>query len=271
MKSAAYRRIALSAALLVVSIAFVSCSKDITPNAPRSTQITQQAADDVAHHFAATLARGGVPLDRVGTTSLEGMAHGGAFGLTPGKLQRLTDEAGLSWSLSVTFFDAAGGEQATYDPETTARMSVLARVRGSLSTAEQQATIGIRRALDVTGLLPTETTLEIDGSAADTADCAFDASDGSSSREYHLLSAGELTDVRQLKDQTVNSYPLSGTARWEVAIDARAESAEGTRTAHYDALVRVTFNGTRHPTIEVDEHYSYTFDLETGEVRRLPA
>src|SRR5262245_48777643 len=198
MKSADYGRLALPLALLVVSLSLVSCSKDNTPNAPRSAQITQQAADDIARHFAGTLARGGLPLNRIGASSLQEIARGGAFGLVPGERQRLTDDAGFSWSLTVTFFDAAGGEQQTYDPETTARMSVLARAHGSLSTEEQQATIGIRRALDVNGLLPTETTLEIDGSAADTADCSFQARDGSASRAYHLLSAGELDDVRQL-------------------------------------------------------------------------
>jgi len=271
MKSAGYRIPALPIALLVLSIGSASCSKDTTPNAPRSSQVSRQAADDIAVYFGATLSQDGVPLSRVGATNLQTIARGGAFALAPSKLHRLTDEVGFSWSFTVTFFDAAGAEQATYDPGTTARMGVVARARGRVSTAEQQASIGIHRALEVNGLLPTEATLEIDGSSADTADCAFEAGDGSASREYHLLSSGALTDVRQSKDEINFPYPLSGTARWEVAIDARVEDAEGTRTAHYDATVLVTFNGTRFPTIEVDEHYTYTVDLDTGEIRRLPS
>jgi hypothetical protein len=33
----------------------------------------------------------------------------------------------------------------------------------------------------------------------------------------------------------------------------------------------VTFNGTRYPTVEVNERYTYRVDLESGEVVRLPS
>jgi hypothetical protein len=270
MKSPHYRVAALPLTLIALTLGLTGCGRDATPNAPASSSaVTRQAADDLARHFAGTLSQGGVPLDRVGATSLGAIARGGAFALSPAKGLRLTDEIGFSWSLSVTFMDATGAEQTTYDPETTARMSVVARARGHLSSAEHNASLGIYRALQVDGLLPTETTLELDGSAADTADCSFEARDGSASREYHLLASGALADVRQYKDESVNPYPLSGTASWQVQVDARAEDAQGVHTAHYDATVRVTFNGTRYPTIEVDEHHTYTFDLVTGEVRRL--
>jgi hypothetical protein len=118
--------------------------------------------------------------------------------------------------------------------------------------------------------LPAETELLINGAANDTADAAFAASDGSASRSYHFLGGGALTDVRQLKDQNVNPYPLSGTARWNVNVDAASHDAEGTREAHYQATVKITFNGTRHPVIEISESYRYSMDLETGEVTPLP-
>src|SRR6185436_19394508 len=100
--------------------------------------------------------------------------------------------------------DAAGNVQLIYDPNTTARVVVRAKVHGTLSTAERQALIGVERLLDVQGLLPAETTIEIDGAARDTADCAFVSTDGIHSRRYHLLGAGDLTDIRQLKDGNVN-------------------------------------------------------------------
>jgi hypothetical protein len=107
----------------------------------------------------------------------------------------------------------------------------------------------------------------VNGAAHDTADCVFAAVDTLPAREYHVLADGTLTDMRTLKDTSVNPYPLSGTLRWQVQADA----TEGAQHAHYRATVLVTFNGTRYPTIQVDEHYDYTFDLETGEITRRPA
>jgi hypothetical protein len=259
---------------LAVALVATGCGRSTSPSAPTSgttSELTQQAADDIARQFSSSLARqGGIPIDRVGATSLTSVATGQAAELRRSGAARIHDEGGFSWWFSITFFDAAGSEQSFYDPATTARARVHARARGHLITAEHQAAVGVERLLDVQGLLPTETTLEIDGAAHDTADCSFEALDGSAEREYHLLAAGALVDVRQLKDSSVNPYPLSGKARWDVAVDALERDDHGTREAHLDVTVTITFNGTRHPTIEIDSRYRYSGDLETGEVHRLP-
>ncbi len=272
MHASSYGSLRLPSALLALVIITAGCGKDATLTAPsQNSGLSQQAADDVARHFAGSLSQGAVPLNRIGSADLAAIARGEVRLDPSGRAYRTTDEGSFTWSFSVRFFDADGNEQASFDPLTTARMSVVARARGSLTTAEHQATIGVHRALDIDGLLPTETTLEIDGAANDTADAAFEARDGSASRSYHLLGAGALTDVMQLKDSSVNPYPLSGTARWEVEIDAAETDQDGTREAHYEVTVLVTFNGTRNPTIEIDGNFRYSMDLVTGEIRRLPA
>ena len=129
----------------------------------------------------------------------------------------------------------------------------------------------MRRFLDVRGLLPSETELQVDGVANDTANAAFAALDGSASRRYDLLAAGSLEDLRQLKDSSQNPYPLSGVLLWQVTADAFEQTSEGTKEAHYEAKVKVTFNGTRYPTIEVEKSWRYQMDLETGEITPLPA
>lgn len=257
--------------LIALLIAAPGCGRNAAPSAPvAGSQVSAQAADDIARHFASTLARGGVPLSQVGSTNLMSIARSQQLGVASKTGAQIQDEGSFSWSFSLTFFDAAGNP-GPYDPETTARMRVIARARGHLTSAEHSASIGVDRLLDVSGLLPAETTIEVDGAANDTADCAFEASDGSAERRYHLLGRGALTDVRQLKDESVNPYPLSGTARWDVSADAFERQGEETAEAHYQATVIVTFNGTRYPTIEVSESYRYRTDLETGEVVRLPA
>jgi hypothetical protein len=278
MKGLRYRPLSLPLAALVLALAAAGCGKNAASSGSSTTSpnppLSAQAADDIALQFATTLSRQhGVPLSQVGTTSLAALARGegSATALRRARVESIQTEGGLTWSVVVRFFDAAGNEQPIYNPATTARVVVHAKVRGTLASPEHHAFIGSDRMLDVAGLLPTETTLEIDGAANDTADAAFDAANGSASRHYHLVGAGALTDVRQLKDPAVNPYPLSGTARWAIIVDASSTDHNGTTDAHYDATVLVTFNGTRYPTIEVSEHFRYQMDLETGAIERLPA
>jgi hypothetical protein len=277
MKLSTLRSALFHSALLAVAVAASSCGKDASLSAPSQPQpssgLTRQAADDLARQFAATMARqGGLPLTRLGGTTVQEIATGRApqrLLANPG-VENRTDEGSFSWAFSIKFFDASGNPQQMFVPGSTARAEIMARARGSLSTAEHQASVGVYRLLDVRGLLPDETELLVNGAANDTADASFEASDGSASRSYHFLGRGALVDVRQLKDERVNPYPLGGQARWNVNVDAFADDAEGPREAHYQASVVITFNGTRHPEIEISESYRYSMDLETGEITPLP-
>ena len=277
MNALRYRTAATLSAGLVLVIAASGCGQRAAPAAPSPSptnhSMSQQAADDIAAQFAATMSRqSGAPLTRLGANDLAAIARGRVSPPLLGHsgVSTTQDEASLTWSLTLTFYDATGAVQPTYDPVTTARMVAHAKVRGSLATAERQSFIGSDRLLDIQGLLPLETTLQIDGTARDTADCSFAASDGSATRSYHLLGSGDLTDIRKLKDESVNPYPLSGTARWAIVADAVSQDANGRSEAHYQATVLITFNGTRYPTIEVSETFRYRMDLETGQVQRLP-
>ena len=269
MTATRYRSIALVASFLMLLPVLAGCGKDASPTAVTpDAAVSQQTADDLARHFAATLSTGGVPnLSRAGSSSLRSLALGRTAVPRGAKVFNVQDEIGFTWSLSVRFFDSAGAEQFIYDPVTTASMKLVARAHGSMTSAREQATVGVYRALDVGGLLPAEITLKLNGAATDTADCAFAADGEARAREYHLLADGSLRDVLTLKNGSVNPYPLSGTLCWQVQADA----TDGSQHAHYRATVVVTFNGTQYPTIEVDEHYDYTFDLETGEITRKPA
>jgi len=261
--------------LIALVITASGCGKSAAPTVPSSsrptTELTPQASDDIAKHFAVTLSsQGGLPLDRLGHTTVGAVAEGRFTGLEMGR-ENVSDDGEFSYSFTVTFFDRLGNEQHSYDPETTARMRIVARARGRVTSAEHRAQVGVDRLLDVGGLLPSETTLEVDGAAHDTADCTFEARDGSETRRYHLLSQGALTDVLKLKNEAVNPYPLSGNARWDVAVDAFARDESGTSEARFEATIVVTFNGTKHPNIEINKRWRYRMDLDTGEVVRQPA
>ena len=268
------RSIACGLAVAVLAASISACGRKDIPTSSQPNDhdaLTAQASKDIAAHLAASLSRQkGVPIDRLGGTSLQVVADAAR---TSRQLRSgaVTDEGGFSWSLSIAFFDADGNQQGGYIHGETSRLTADARARGHLTTAEHQASIGVRRFLDVRGLLPSEAELHVDGATNDTANATFAALDGSASRRYDLLAAGSLEEVRQLKDASQNPYPLSGVLRWQVAADAFEQTPEGTKEAHYDAQVKVTFNGTRYPTIEVAESWRYRMDLETGEITELPA
>ena len=80
---------------------------------------------------------------------------------------------------------------------------------------------------------------------------------------------GSLEHVRLLKDRRQNPYPLSGTARWHLRVDASQRNGDETEEAHYEVTVVVTFNGTAHPTIEVAGQYHYRANLESGAVEHI--
>lgn len=131
----------LFAALLLVILSVPGCGRSAaptTPRAPAPSGLTQQAADDLARQFAATLSRPGLPLDRVGTTGLATLARG-APALRRSGPAAVTDEGDFSWSFSVTYFDAAGVPQPMFVPGLTARVVVVARARGNASTARSSA------------------------------------------------------------------------------------------------------------------------------------
>jgi hypothetical protein len=277
MNTLRHNRFALPASLLVLALVAPGCGKDATPatapKAPASpAPLTAQSAGDLARIVGASLAgQGSVPFTRLGNSALSAAARGEAPELKTSRTGSLQDEGGSSWWFSVSWFDAAGNEQARFDSATTARMRALVRARGNLDAAGFHAAFGTARELDVTGLLPAETTIEIDGATDDTSRCSLASDDGTQLRRYDVVSDGRLVDVRQLKDETVNPYPLSGRAEWQVTAEALAVDGENRVEVRYQARVVITFNGTAHPTVVIDGTYRYRLNLDTGAIEPLPA
>ena len=249
-----------------------ACSRNEAPNAPpAASAVTPQVAEDLAQHAAGMLARGGVPLDRVAGQNLSEVARN--VGREPSRLgtQQVVDGGGFSWSFSVSWFDVDDQPQTDYVHGSTARARIEARARGSVTTGRHRASVGIARELEVGGLLPESVVTVVNGAAHDTASCDFESRDGARARSYDLLGAGSLQAVRAMKDPSANPYPLSGMLTWNVVADALERDERGERTAHYEARVVVTFNGTRHPIIEVEKKWRYSLDLETGAITVVPS
>ena len=61
---------------------------------------------------------------------------------------------------------------------------------------------------------------------------------------------------------------VSGTATWVMHVDRLRSGDRGDISSTFDAVVVVTFNGTRNPDVTVNGSFHYTIDLATGAVTR---
>jgi hypothetical protein len=265
----------LTLAMFGVALAASGCGKDAAPTSPArsvsTTSVTAEVAQDVAAQFGKSMAnQGGVPMTNVGTTSFQDIAADQAPSIR-GNSPLNSRDGSFSSSFTVRFFDANGTEQPTFINGETASLSVVAMAHGELVSDQFHSDFGTLRTLDVTGLLPVDTTITINGALNDTANCVFMARDSSASREYHLLANGTLVDVVVDKNKRRHPFPLSGTATWMASVDRMKTNSEGTKSSHFEVSVVVTFNGTRHPNITVNKTFHFQTDLETGQVTRTPA
>ena len=266
---------AIALLLLAVALATSGCGKGSSPTSPAhslqsSTPMTAAVAEDIAAQFGKSIARqGGAPPTRIGTTSFQAIAADQAPMIQGARPLNALDDANFSWSFTVHFFDASGNEQTTFIRGETAKLSAAVQAHGELTTARFHSDFGTLRTLDVAGLLPADSTIEIDGALHDTANAVFTPTD-TTGCEYHVLATGALVDVIQDKDQSRHPFPLSGTATWMATVDRIVRTSEGTKSSHFEVTVVVTFNGTRHPDISVNKTFHFQTDLETGQVMRRP-
>jgi len=262
-------KLLMPAVLLTVALGIPGCGRNASPVAsqtPAPSEVSQSAADDIAAQIGVTLARD-FGSGRGTVASLVEARPGGALAAT----RTVTDSSSgsLTYSVVVTFYDANGQEQETYDPETTVRLALERRVRGTHRTPELEARMGSRANLDIHGVGFHQDRLTSNGSSNDTLESRFQARDGHASQDYHLLSRGALVDVVQLKPTEQYPWPLSGRLTLDVEADRLDVSDAGRVEAHYESHLEVRFNGTAYPEIEFEEGWRYRVDLRTGEVERL--
>lgn len=253
------------AAVLVLAAALAGC--DRTPTTPGNT-LSQQQADDVAQQLAASLSNsnGGAMTEMDAARTHAVSASSGAFSTSAAETS--FSSGGVTYFLSVTFFDAAGNELPGWD-STAVRMVVVTRATGSFSQPEYSTQVAHAALLEALGIEAASDRLTFTGLARDTLHSEFTPADSSGTRTLDAKAAAAWEDVVALKDKNVNPWPLSGRLVWHGEVDAQFPHEGQQISAHHEVTAWVEFNGTRYPTIVVDGKYSYRTDLETGAVERV--
>lgn len=168
---------------------------------------------------------------------------------------------GLSVVRTCTFKNAAGETQSSYDPQTTASVSIHAEIDGNLSRDNWSATIERVRDLVVSGLAGNETRRTWNGTGTSTSTRSRHR-EGTETRQYDVSANGVMTNVVVGVPRSANVWPLSGTITKNVTIKITGGPRDGqtvTRT------VTITFNGTQFVPITVNGD-TFTFDLR---IRRI--
>jgi len=243
---------------LVGVFALAGCSDDDIPTVPNPVT-SQSDADDVA--FLA-----GISFDNVNTVLQAGEPAApvpvDAVVLTDTTFQR----GNVTFELSRRYFTAAHVEQTVPDA-TTDSVVIGSRAFGtdSTSSARYRVTVGHAGQLRLGGLIAARPIVTLEGAWGDTLDARFTALRQAVTRTFYarVLTVGN--GVRVPKSSTTG-YPTAGQIVWTVHAERTRNGVLGDVEKTLDAVVTLTFNGTRFPVLTVNGTWSYSLDLVTGTV-----
>jgi hypothetical protein len=156
---------------------------------------------------------------------------------------------GLSFSRTVTFFDANGVVQAAFDPETTASIKTETSVSGTVNVKDGTATINRSGVMVVSGLEGAETTRTLNGSEQGTVVVTGTGSGGVSFNISHTVNDTTVNLVVPVpRDRFLDrKFPVSGTRTHATTTVA----TRGTETKTDTRSRKETFNGTAIVQIEL--------------------
>ena len=162
---------------------------------------------------------------------------------------------GLERLRTVTYYDAAGTEQAAFDEATTDYIHIVTEISGAFERESWSATVSRLRDMTISGLEGDETARTVNGSGSEEITRSRH-SDELGTRTYEMSGTSSIVDVVHGVPLEGNPYPLSGmiTRNMTVSITGGAGGDE-TRTRS----VVVTFDGTQFATMTVDGE---TFEID---------
>jgi len=155
----------------------------------------------------------------------------------------------------VTYYDAEGNEQDTYDGLKTASVHILSEISGERARGNWSSSVSRTREVTITGLEDTEVIRTANGTGSSTRSRSYH-SDEKGDRSYEMSGTSVITDVVRPVPQDnpfvprqAHLYPVSGTITRDVTVAIiNGRNGDETRTKH----VVITFNGTQFVTMTVD-------------------
>jgi len=264
------------AMLLIAVLALAGCSSNDSPVSPNLVT-TQTDADDVA--FQAMIAFddvyavvAGAGLNRAQAAPLAARSGRFASQSASGGFAVLSDttfqRGDVTFQLDRRFFSLTHVEQVVPDL-TTDSVVVTSRAFGtdSTSSARYRVTVGHAGQLRAGGLIDARPVATLEGAWADTLDSRFTALQAAVTRTFYTRVLTVANGVTVQKSW-VQGYPSGGTIVWTIHAQRTRDGNRADVEKTLDAVVTLTFNGTRYPVVTVNGTWSYTLDLDTGLIAR---
>ncbi len=172
---------------------------------------------------------------------------------------------GAERSCTVTYFDAAGNEQAAYDEVTTASIRLVTEINGEFEREGWSATVSRTREMTISGLEGAETRRTVNGSGSQ-AITRSNHSDENGTRSYEMFGTSSLDNVVQGVPLEDHPYPLSGSITRDMTVMTIGGEDDGETRSR---LAVITFNGTQFATVTVNGE-TYEIDLAAAKGRGRP-
>jgi hypothetical protein len=270
---------ATGALLLIAVLAVAGCSSNDSPVSPNLVT-SQVDADDMAFQAMIAFDNVNTIVDGAGLNGAQAAplaARSGRFapqsvGRGYAVLSDTTFERGnVTFVLSRRWFSVAHVEQTVPD-DTTNSLVVTSRAFGTDSTSSVRYRVAVGHAgqLRVGGLFALRPAATLEGAWADTLDSRFTALNVDVTRTFYarvLTVANGITIVKS----GGTGYPATGTITWTIHAERTRDGNRADVEKTLDAVVRLTFNGTRYPGVTVNGIWAYTLDLDTGAIARAGA
>ena len=168
-------------------------------------------------------------------------------------------EASRSW----TYFNAEGGEQDAYNPETTASIRIVTEMSGTVERDGWSATVERSRDMTVSGLEGEETSRTWNGTGSGLISGSRHSDDSDVSREYEMTTSSLVENVVVNLPREEYPYPMSGTITRTIS----ATFTHGDKTETRTRTAVLTFDGGRFATLTVGDQ-TYEVDLDARKTDR---
>ena len=249
-------------------LALVACSDTQVPLTEDESLINADVAQYVAESTSDDIV---VMTTEAELTMLPGFAHQGDCSRGPlarirCNARKFSGAANLEITREVTFYDAEGATQETYDGQTTDSINFVVSIEGSRDGTRNGGTFSMSvdrdRNFTVSGLAGEETERTWNGIGSSDVNRTR-KSDEKGDRTYDMSSTTEVDNV-VFAFPREGTWPKSGTITRHVKVEV-VRGLEDPTTR--ERTVIVTFNNTQFATIEINGE-TFTLDLATKEVVR---
>lgn len=244
---------------LLAALALGACADDTTGPDLMDQALTYHAALVAADATLEDITLARVPFSFGPRAEALGMGMGGGPKGQPGG--HMGVGGALTGTRSVTFYDAAGQEQAAYDSLTTAKIHFVLEIAGEVTRGGWTGTVSRTRDMTVTGVAGVETTRTHNGSGSEDVARSRTLDDGT---EATFDMEGTFTHANVVipVPGSEKRYPLSGTITRSMKVRV-VNGPHGDVTR--DVTVVITFDGDNTATAVVNgETFEIDLDARPG-------